>query len=144
MGWHGFMNKLHASKSDFSMSKIIPLQFVTAPPSDYNTIVTVLIEARQKADAVGQKHSVVTFDLPLCQKAWEIIGSIDPENDPHNLSFVIVRLGGFHLLMSFLGSVGTIMEGSGLKEALSQIYADLSAEKLSQGTHSPELLEDIF
>ena len=31
--------------------------------------------------------------------------------------------------MSFLGSVGFVMEGSGLKEAFNQIFAENSAEK---------------
>ena len=33
-----------------------------------------------------------------------------------DLDKVIVRLGGFHLLMSYLGSIGHIMSGSGLAE----------------------------
>ena len=36
---------------------------------------------------------------------------------------IVCRLGGFHTLMSFLGSIGFLMEGSGLQEALSGIYA---------------------
>ena len=40
-----------------------------------------------------------------------------------------MRLGGFHTLMSFLGSIGFVMEGSGLKEAFNQIFAENSAEK---------------
>lgn len=111
MGWHGFMNKYHDLNADFSMTKIIPLPFVHASPSDYMTILTVLVEARRRADANGQKHCFGTFDQPLCLKAWEILASIDPNNDPHNLSSVIVRLGGFHLLMSYLGAVGMIMQG---------------------------------
>ena len=133
MGWHGFMNKYHDLNTDFSMTKVIPLPFVNASPSDYMTILTVLVEARRRADANGQKHCFCTFDQPLCLKAWEILASIDPNNDPHNLSSVIVRLGGFHLLMSYLGTVGMIMQGSGLKEAFCQIFAELSADKALAG-----------
>ena len=35
---------------------------------------------------------------------------------------VIVRLGGFHLLKSYLGSLGYIMKDSGLEELLQYIY----------------------
>ena len=49
------------------------------------------------------------------------------------LSSVIVRLGGFHLLMSFMGAVGNIMGGSGLKELWSLIYAVDSVEKMLNG-----------
>ena len=33
-----------------------------------------------------------------------------------------MRLGGFHLLKSFLGSVGYIMEGSGIEDLIKSIY----------------------
>ena len=36
---------------------------------------------------------------------------------------IVCRLGGFHLLMSFLGSIGSLMSGSGLEEVLEQLYA---------------------
>jgi len=35
---------------------------------------------------------------------------------------IVVSLGGVHLLMSFMGAIGYIMEGSGLKELWSTIY----------------------
>lgn len=44
------------------------------------------------------------------------------------MEFVIL-LGEFHTLMSFLGSIGYVMEDSGIKEAFSLLFADFSAEK---------------
>ena len=44
---------------------------------------------------------------------------------------VIIRLGGFHTLMSFMGSIGYIMGGSGIKEVLSLIYAENTVDILS-------------
>ena len=35
---------------------------------------------------------------------------------------IVCRLGGFHTLMSFLGSIGSMMKGSGLEEALEKGY----------------------
>lgn len=46
------------------------------------------------------------------------------------LSNVIVKLGGFHLLMSFLGTIGYIMSDSGLKELFSIIYAPNTINKM--------------
>ena len=37
---------------------------------------------------------------------------------------VIVRLGGFHLLKSYLGSFGYIMKDSGLEELFQCIYPE--------------------
>lgn len=46
---------------------------------------------------------------------------------------VVVRLGGFHLLMSFMGAIGNIMAGSGLEEAFKVIYAENSVDKIISG-----------
>ena len=46
---------------------------------------------------------------------------------------VFLRLGGFHQLMSFLGSIGTLMEGSGLKIALETIYAPVTVGHMMTG-----------
>ena len=36
---------------------------------------------------------------------------------------IVVRLGGFHMLMSFVGSIGYLMDGSGLYRLMETIYA---------------------
>jgi len=52
----------------------------------------------------------ITSDKPLFIKAVEIVQS--------NGMKVVCHLGGFHLLMNFLGAIGSIMAGSGLSQAL--------------------------
>ena len=37
---------------------------------------------------------------------------------------MLLRLGGFHTEMSFIGSIGHLMAGSGLQELLETIYAN--------------------
>ena len=37
--------------------------------------------------------------------------------------YVVCRLGSFHLLMNFLGSMGMIMAGSWLRELLGLVYS---------------------
>lgn len=114
----------------FEMSKIVCLPFVSAPPSDRNTIYTVLKYVANIADEKGLTTCFVTFDQPLYRKSMEIVKS-SPLTD--NVSRVIPRLGGFHLLMSYLGSIGFIMDGSGLKDVLSASYAESSVDKMLQG-----------
>lgn len=63
-------------------------------------------------------------------KAREIVSSSPETSD---FSKIIVRLGGFHLIMSFLGSIRYIMEESGLKEVLSIIYVPNSVAKMLNG-----------
>ena len=57
----------------------------------------------------------VTFDQQLYIKAYEIVSSEKMD--------VFVRLGGFHRLMNFLGSIGKFMEGSGLRSDLETVYS---------------------
>lgn len=46
---------------------------------------------------------------------------------------VVIRLGGFHTLMSFLGSIGFIMKDSGLVEVLLCIYGENTIKQILSG-----------
>ena len=54
----------------------------------------------------------VTFDQPLYEQAVNMVVSSASNSE---LSSVVVRLSGFHLLVSFMGVAGYIMGGGGLK-----------------------------
>lgn len=120
------MEEATAGKS-FMRSKIICLPFIIYPPSQYDTINTSLLLAVEKCKTSNQKTCFVTFDQPLYAKAQEIVA-----NNP-TFANVFVRLGGFHLLMSFLGAIGYIMAGSGLKDLFTTIYAENSVKKMLAG-----------
>lgn len=49
------------------------------------------------------------------------------------LSRVTIRLGGFHLLMSFLGAIGAIMAGSGHEGLWETVYAKNSVAHMMTG-----------
>ena len=57
------------------------------------------------------------INQPLYQKASEIVAA------SKDLDKVVVRLGVFHLLMSYVGSIGHIMTGSGIAELWERVYA---------------------
>ena len=59
-----------------------------------------------------QSGITVTFDQPLYTKAREMVLAAGPHS---LLSGAVIRLGGFHLLLSFMGSIGAILTGSGLE-----------------------------
>ena len=46
---------------------------------------------------------------------------------------MIVRVGAFHADMSFLGSIGHLMAGSGLREVLELIYAPNAVDHIMTG-----------
>ena len=61
---------------------------------------------------------VFTFDQPLSYKVSGIIAEKKLD--------IVYRLGGFHTHLSFIGSIGYVMGGSGLEEVLTEVYAENS------------------
>lgn len=106
------------------------MPFINAPPTDYDTLLTSLLFSIEKCKASNQNTCIVTFDQPLYWKARDITAAADPNTD---LSKVVVRLGGFHLLMSFIGAIGYIMSGSGLEDIFKLIYAENCVQHIMSG-----------
>ena len=46
---------------------------------------------------------------------------------------MVCMLGGFHLLMRFIGSIGPLMKSSGLEDAIEQIYAKNTVPHIISG-----------
>jgi hypothetical protein len=117
--WNGFIKQV-TSGLDFYGSKIIFLSFIRTPPTDYDTVFISPFEDSERSKGHFQKTCFVTFDQPLFFKTRDIV-----EGGQHSeLSCVVVRLGEFHLLMSFMGCIGAIMAGSCLKALFMTIYTD--------------------
>lgn len=121
----GFMDRV-TSSVPYTVSRIQYLPFIEENPSDLRTVYTSLLYAAKHARRVDQKTIFVTFDYPLYMKAQQILCNCK-EKDLEN---VVARIGGFHLLMSYFKAVGTIMEGSGLKELWGTVYATNSIDKM--------------
>ena len=91
----------------------------------YSTLKFVAMQAANQGCV-----PILTFDQPLFWKASKIV---DSEQNDNCVKSVILRLGGLHLEMSFLGSIGHLMSGSGLKELLSTVYAGQTVPHLLSG-----------
>lgn len=117
-GWSGYI-KVAARHHEYETSAVIPLPFVNLEPTNLTTINTCVRYAAEECQKRRQK-CIVTFDQPLFIKAVDIVSQAD-ETDV--LSSVIVRLGGLHLLMSYMGAVGRSMGESGLEELWEEVYA---------------------
>ena len=90
------------------------MPIVDLNPSDETCIYSTLAYIQKQAEHLSIPTVCITFDQPLWLKAVEIITE-------RSLS-IVCRLGGFHTMMSFLGSIGAMMKGSGLEDALEQVY----------------------
>ena len=58
--------------------------------------------------------------------------------------YMVCRLGGFHTLMSYMGSIGTMMKGSGLDEALSTVYGENAVQHMMSGKAFARALRGHF
>lgn len=63
------------------------------------------------------------FDQPLYVKMRDIIAGMDHTDIP-----LFVHISSFHTLMSFMGSIGFMMDGSRIKELLSTLFAPNSVK----------------
>lgn len=107
------------------------LPLIDMIPSHPDTIFTALNRCQELVHQTGQKYVVCTFDLQLYRVAVHIKWAL-----PEHFQNVILRLGGMHTLMSFCGSIGTLMEGSGLVEILSDVFAGVP--KMMLGKKFPQ------
>jgi len=122
--WSGFMHSVcqgeHAGVSSVQMLSIVDLN-----PSDNDCIYSTLMFVINQAKLFGITMPNITFDQPLFIKAVDIAMKA-------NLN-IVVRLGGFHTLMSFLGSIGHLMKGSGLEEILALLFGPNTVEHILSG-----------
>ena len=105
--WSGYMQNMlegqYPGKSHVTYLPIIDLN-----PNDDQCIYSTLKFIEEQSAFLNIDTPVITFDQPLWLKATDIIFS-------KHLN-IVCRLGGFHLIMSFLGSIGKLMEKSGIEE----------------------------
>ena len=124
--WSGFLQC--STKSfcpTYQRSEVSFLPIIDLNSSNETCIYSTLTFIIAQSKKLNVETPCVTFDQPLWIKALGIIYS-------ENLS-IVCRLGGFHTLMSFLGSIGAVMKGSGIEDLLAEIYALNSIPHIMSG-----------
>ena len=128
-GWSGMMQMLNTGKDHPGQSEVIFLPMIDMNPGDLTCIYSTLEFINNQATHY-QVTPILTFDQPLWWKAMTII---ENEASGSPLKSIVLRLGGFHVLMSFLGAIGHLMAGSGLEEILKLVYASNAVTKMLEG-----------
>ena len=109
-----------ATRNEKSPSSIVYQSIIDSNPNDYSTINTALLRCIQLEKP---NYAVITFDLLIWLKASDLILS---QRMP-----IISRLGGFHLLKSYLATFGVIFADSGLHDIIKLIYeGELAADSI--------------
>ena len=100
--WSGMMQLVHHGTHP-GKSSVVFLPMIDINPSDTTCVYSTLRYIQDHAS----RHNVtpiITFDQPLWWKALMIIAS---EPVGSELKNIVLRLGGFHTEMSFLGCIAT-------------------------------------
>ncbi len=126
--WSGVMQSIHRGVHP-GKSSILFLPMIDLDPNNVSCIFSTLNYLCDQA----KKYSVtpvITFDQPLFWKALLIIES---ELTGSDLKAVVLRLGGLHVEMSFLGCVGHLMAETGLAQVLELVYAENAVKHILSG-----------
>ncbi|XP_065911780.1 uncharacterized protein [Dysidea avara] len=135
--WSGFMqNAFSDCHVSSCKSEVLLLPIIDLSPSDDNCMYSTLIYIEDQAERLNIPTPCVTFDQPLWLKAVEMIQA-------KSLNMVC-RLGGFHTMMSFMGSIGAMMKGSGLEEALETVYGPNAVSHMISGKSVSRALRGHF
>lgn len=106
-------------------ARIRMLPIIDLSPTDESCIFSTLLFVEKQAAQLQVKVPCITFDQALFIKAVDIVRACGLK--------VVVRLGGFHTLMSFLGAVGSVMLCSGLEEMFQLNYGPTTVDHMLTG-----------
>ena len=90
------------------------LSIINLNPMNEIGVYSTLLFLMEQSKWLGIVTPYVSFYQQLCIITLEII--------PTNQFNIILLLGGSHMFMSFSGSIGNIMDGSGIHKLLHSIY----------------------
>ena len=79
--------------------------------------MSAMLKERAVTETTGQEYVVFTAD----QQLYRVDVHVMWENRVL-LGNIFLRLGGMHLLMSYVGCIGSLMAGSGIVEVLSEAF----------------------
>ncbi len=127
-GWSGMMQMVNAGQHP-GKSSVTFLPMIDLQSSNPSCVLSTLRFVSSHA-ARYNVTPVLTFDQPLYWKALTIVRSQPSNSDLRN---IVLRLGGLHTEMSFLGSIGHLMGGSGLQEVLGVVYAENTVSHMLSG-----------
>lgn len=130
-GWTGF-NTLVDYQNIPPMSKVGYLPVIDASPTDMSTVNTILLRSVDIADSLELDSIAVVFDQAIYAKAQQIRWQ--------NACFskrLVIRLGEFHTIMSYLAVIGKRFMDSGLQDILieAEVIAAGSINAVLTGHH---------
>ncbi|KAK6181746.1 hypothetical protein SNE40_009537 [Patella caerulea] len=137
LNWPGFMQHAFLRYDTVDEDDITILPLVDLDPGYMSTLYSCIKYIEGQIKSLNIDETTLTFDQPLYIKAEVIVSH-------ENINSVVIRLGGFHTLMSAVGSVFTVMKGSGIEEALNCIYGPNAIVHIMSGKAIARALRSLF
>ena len=107
MEWSGFNNKISNDSSHVKPATVYLLgHLIDSPPSHPDTVFTSLLYMGKALKEQGMEHMNLSIDMQLYMTAQQIKWW-----DKERFKCVVLRPGSMHILMSFLGCIGSLMKG---------------------------------
>ena len=130
--WSGWVSKTSKGKYHITKSEIGYLPPILYPITDYSTVQECLMISMEATKKLDQEFTFVTMDLAAAKIAYDIVWG-----NPDKFKTVVVNLGAFHTMCTYMGALGKYMTGSGFEEILieSGICASGSIDKVMSGKH---------
>ncbi|XP_028408500.1 uncharacterized protein LOC114531056 [Dendronephthya gigantea] len=130
-GWTGFNTMLNETEIP-NESRIGYLPVIDNSPTEYSTINAILESGVDIANALQLDHIVMVFDEAVYAKVQQVRWKNEMFYNK-----LVVRLGEFHTIMSFLSAISKLFEDAGLKDILieSGIVNEGSIKGVLSGKH---------
>jgi len=130
-GWVSRTSKLSDS-GNVQQSIIGYMQPILFPITETSTVQHCLRTSMEASGKLKQTYTLVTMDLAAAKIAYDVKWS-----DPDVYNNVIINLGAFHTMCSYMGSLGKMMAGSGFEELVIEagICASGSIDRVMSGKH---------
>jgi len=130
--WNGWISKTTGNTCEIEQSRIGYMKPILHPITEYATVQECLMTSMEVTQKLNQSVTFVTFDYAAARIAFDIVW-----DKPAAFSNVIVHLGAFHTMCSYMGALGKMMAGSGFEEVLIEAGACASGSinQVMNGSH---------
>ena len=133
-GWAGWLSL--TGKSEYvgacAQSTVDYMVPIHRSITDNATVQQILRLSKQATKEMEQKITIITFDLAVVMKAYSIMWQ-----NPEEYSGVLVRIGVFHTICSYLGVIGKMIAGTGFEDIVIEagVCASGSIDQMLRGKH---------
>ena len=110
--WSGFQRLLH-HRHQVPKATIGYLQPITAPPTDINVIFAVINRSLDIIKELDIPHLFLEVDQAIYTKVLDVMFRIEFDGK-QIFDKIVPRMGGFHVLLCFLGTIFSRFKDSGL------------------------------